>query len=89
MHNSTKSALLGVGALTFRMMFHGGFLAGVLTLIGLYFGYKGYNAKLVQIPHPLSIRFSGKKGKSAQILISSKNLALLGLALNAFVLITL
>lgn len=89
MHNSTKSALLGVGALAFRMIFYGGFIAGVMTLFGLYFGYKGYNAKVVQVSLPLSIRFSGKKGKSAQIVISSKNLALIALALNAFVLITL
>lgn len=87
MHNSTKSVLLAGGAFLLQVIFYGGFVAGLVALVGLYFGYVAYNAKVVQIPLPFSVSVSGKKGKSAQMLISSKNLALWGLILNVIALL--
>lgn len=87
MHNSVKSVLLALAALVVHMIFFGGFIAGVLALVGIYFGYKAYNAKVVQIPLPFSVSVSGKKGKSVQVLVSSKNLALGGIILNVIALL--
>lgn len=87
MHNSVKSVILAGGAFLLHVVFYGGFVAGVVALVGLYFGYVAYNAKVAQIPLPFSVTVSGKKGKGAQVLISSKNLALTGLILNAVALL--
>lgn len=87
MHNSVKSVLLAGSAFLLHAIFYGGFVAGVVAIVGIYFGYVAYSAKAAQIPLPLSVSVSGKKGKSAQVLISSKNLALTGLILNAVALL--
>lgn len=87
MHNSVKSVILAGGAFLLHMVFYGGFVAGVVAIVGIYFGYVAYNAKVAQIPLPFSVTVSGKKGKGAQVLISSKNLALTGLILNAVALL--
>lgn len=87
MHNSVKSVLLALSSFVVHIILFGGFIAGVLALAGVFFGYKAYNAKIEQIPLPLSISISGKKGKSAQMLVLSKNLALGGIILNVIALL--
>lgn len=87
MHDSVKSVLFALSAFAVHMILFGGFIAGVLALVGVFFGYKAYNAKIVQIPLPFSVNISGKKGKKAEVLISSKNLALGGIILNVIALL--